>query len=404
MFLDLLLALRQLGRTPFFSAMAVGSLAIGIGATTAVYAIVDATVLRPLRGVEATERLVAMFDPTHHSDIAPYGEPTILTSTELRALQAQMPPELGLMTAHGGEGATFARRGGEILRSSREYVDGGFFTALGLRPAIGRLLTPEDDEPGAPPTVVLSDSGWQKLFGRDVGAIGKTIVIDDVPFSPSPVVYTVVGVAPRGFRGVGLGDVQLFVPLAGAGPRPRGWLYPIVRLAPGVEAKTAETVLGPLRRAVRERERAEDPGLRLPPLTAFVMDGVHRVAHRRFALTLAGAAAACLLITCTNLAALLLARTHERRKEMAVRRALGATRSRLIRQFLVEAAVLSGIGSALGTWVAVGVLAALEGLSLPGQVEVGNLDLSASGLLPVAVCLAMATAVLFGIAPAWRLA
>ena len=378
-------ALRQLGRARSFALGAIGTLALGIGATTAIFSVVNAVLLRPLPFAEP-DRLVQAFVSSPSLGLPPGGlsAPEFLDIAASRRSLAAVGAFVETDLTVSGNGTP------ERVRAAAATAS--LFRVLGVGAAVGRVFAAEEDRPGAGPVVVLGDALWRRRFGADPAVVGRTVRFDGVP-------RVVVGVLPRGFY---VGDVVAFVPLAldPANPRPRGahYLSVVGRLAAGATLETARAELEAYaKRSVRDyREQYADlrMGMVVRPLRdAWVGD------VRGTILVLFGAVALLLLLACANVANLLLVRAEGRQREMGVRVALGAGRGRLVRQLLTESLLLAVAGGVLGVALAVwGVRAvvALEPQSLPAGVAV-----SVDGtVLVVAATLTLLTGLLFGLAPA----
>ena len=392
---DLRYALRGLAKNPGFTAAAVLILALGIGANTAIFSVVDAVVLHPLPGVA---RPGALADVT--GDVVSYpwyrsvrGE----TSATFSGLAAWRQRPLHLSS------------GGPPARIESEVVSGNYFDVLGARPALGRFFAEADEESGEA-VAVLGARLWKTRFGGDPGIVGRPIVLNGTPF-------TVVGVAADGFRGTAFGLApDVWVPI-GAWPRLAtgafrnldlqgrswSWLSTFGRLAPGVSVGQAQAALD----VAARREAAAFPDH--APSRSFALRPTIRTAAGFgqsgdpvvFLATLAAAVASALVIACANLANLLLARGAARQREIAVRQALGATRSRLIRQLLTESVLLAVLGGAAGIAVASWSLSLLVGMPMPGE---GSLEPFAPALdgraLLFSTLLSVATGLVFGVLPA----
>ncbi len=392
---DLRYALRLVRKTPGFSAVAVLTLALGIGANTAIFSVVDAVLLRPLPFADG-ERLVSLFHsyPKMDLEFASVSPPGFVDYRD-------HTKSFAAMAAHTGSRAPAALTGqGEPRRIRGEMASAEFFKTLGVEPALGRGFLPEDEKPGQDTVVVLSHGLWRQLFGADRGALGRKLTLDGRD-------YQIVGVAPQGFRYPG--ETDLWVPL-GFKPeqlvdeeRGHEYLNVVARLAPGASLASAQAEMATVSAGIRDRARA---------ITTFLDNaGWHvRVQSLRESLTgevrpalllLLGAVGAVLLIACVNVANLLLARAAVRGREMALRTALGAGRGRMIRQLLAESVVLALLGGGLGLLLAAwGVqgLAAARPSQIPVDLPIG-LDLR---VLAFTAGLSLLTGLLFGLLPALR--
>jgi putative ABC transport system permease protein len=349
---DLRYAVRMLGRSPGLSAAVILSMALGIGANTAIFSLIHTLLLRPLP-VAAPEELVEPISWLPQSDSPRANAFAWKHYTHFRdharafaSLLAQSPVRLAV----GDAGAT------ETIDA--EFIVGSFFPALGLRPALGRLLDPDDDRADASAAAVISWEYWRRHFDTDAGVLGRTLLLNGSP-------ATIVGVTPRAFFGLRVGlSPDIWVPMA-MEPRTQrpshlsdGSLPVQVmgRLKPGVLREQAEAEM-----QVLDRYRIEDLARRAPfwrnvqltiePATAGLAGPRDLFAGPL--VMLMAVVAVLLLIACANVAALLLARASARQREIAVRVAIGAGRGRLVRQLLTESLLLSAIGGGLGIVFAV---------------------------------------------------
>ena len=394
---DVRYALRWLARAPVFAAAMIGTLALGIGGNTAIFSMVDAVALRPLP-YRDTARL-ATIDTVQpkQPEIAPFtSAPDFLDfrarSRAFETVASISPVWSMVMIGHG-----------DTERLEALFVSAGFFPMLGVQPALGRVFTPEEDVPGKDARVVLiSHDLWVRRFGGSRDVRGQTVNLDGGA-------YTVIGVLPEHFRYAG-------APMAGTASRIDVWLPMSSNpLAGSLRQVRYLKVIGRLARGVslqRASDEAKSIGAALARQfpdtdTGFVI-GVNSLAsqvtgrYRQSMMLLLGAIAFVLLMACANVAGLLLGRASERQREIAVRVALGASRSRLLRQFLVEGAILAALGGALGLVLAALGIRALTALAprsllFPGDV---SLDLRA---LSFTVAAAAASALLAGLPPAWRM-
>ena len=393
---DIRFAARLLVRDPLFTLAAAGTLALGIGANTAIFSLAEATLLRPV-SVARPRELVALPWSSSYPD---YREYTVSTSGAFTGVLATSSGRFNLTI----DGASELQNG--------LYVSGNAFSVLGLNTAAGRPLLPSDDTgPGAPIVGVLGYDFWQRRFGRDPGAIGKVIRVNGRA-------VTIVGVAPKDFRGLSLSArTALFVPLTsitqietGFLARPavlehRGlvWLNVVARLREGVTVEQAGSAMDALYRRLHPPAPGGMPEkLTVTPLVTRAL-GSEDAALRRFVMLLIGVVALTLLIGCANVANLLLARAAGRRRELGLRCALGAGRGRIVSQLLVENIMLGAISGVAGIGVAYVALQWLGAYQLPGGIDMANLGLAVNGsAIGITAALSIATALLFGIAPAWR--
>ncbi len=385
---DLRFALRQLVRRPGFTVIAVLTLALGTGASTAIFGIVDRVLLRPLPFPES-RRLVALCE-THPS---------------IEGFCIASPPDVEdfsrrsrtLASVGLGRAWPFTMQGeaGRAEGVSGGLATPGLFRTLEVAPALGRLLGPDDLTPAGRHVAVLSDEMWHTRYGADRGVIGRSLVLDGEP-------YEIVGVLAPGTAVPSLEYVKLWVPLP-FDPRDeenRRWrgFVTIGRLAPGVTVAAASAELAGIQRQLGESYPAtnRDWGVRVEPLLDHVVGSV-----RTTLLVFMGAVAILLLVACANVANLLVARGRTREREFAVRAALGARPARLFRLIAAESTLLALVGGVAGvllaSWVTDVLLALMPG-SLPRLGEAG-VD---ARVLVFAVLLTGLTGLLAGFGPAWR--
>ena len=393
---DLRFALRSLAKSPGFTAAAILILALGIGANTAIFSLMDAVVLHPLPRVARPRALVDLSGPT--ASYPWYRSVREATAPSFDGLAAWRQREMSLSS------------GGTPIRVRGVVVSGNYFDVLGVPPATGRLFTPADETSGEA-LVVLGQGIWKSRFGSDPAIAGKTIQLNGSPF-------TVVGVAPAGFRGTGFGVApDLWVPI-GAWPRLAtgefraldlerrgwGWLTVFGRLKPNVSLAQAQASLDLAAR--REGAAFPDgaPGdekVTLAPTLRNAAGFGQSGNPVGFLALLVGATAIALAIACANLANLLLARAAARRREIAVRQALGASRGRLVRQLLTESVALGLFGGAAGLLVASWSLGMMAKMPLPGDFSFSifapALDARA---LAFSLLLSVGTGLAFGLIPA----
>jgi predicted permease len=358
---DLRFGARSLARTPAFTAVAILSLALGIGANTAIFSSVDALLLKPLPYPDA-DGLVRVY--VHDAGEARGSALSVADLDALapaRAFQhfgaySMLAPSFALDSAAGAEPVT-----GTAATS-------GVFGALRVAPVVGRVFVAADDQAGAQRVALLGHELWSRRFGRTPEAVGQVLTIDGAP-------HTVVGVMPPGFRIPGRADEQLWVSLPLEPPAYRApfFLQGLGRLAKGGAAPRVEAELARIEAAVKQRWPESSQAWRysaLPLRETLVRD------VRATLLTLFAAVALVLLIACANVANLLLARASTRQKELAMRSALGASRSRLARQLLAESLLVAAGGAAAGVGLAVLGVRVFRGLTPENAwaVEQGVLD------------------------------
>ncbi len=362
---DIRYAFRQLRRSPGFALTAIITLALGIGANTAIFTLVHAVMLKSLP-VANPKQLYRIGDNDNCCVMGGFQEKGWgVFSYALYQYLRDNTPQFEEMSAFQANEPDFnVRRSGVNAAAEPipgEFVSGNYFSTFGIQPFAGRMLTARDDTPSATPVAVMTYRAWQQHYGLDPSVIGATFMIDGKPF-------TIAGVTPPGFFGDRLRDdpPEFFVPLASEpllnsrdsllNVRNEHWLYLIGRLRPNTQPAQVEAqLIGELRQWLPneasslpqfEREKIPKAFLKLGPGGAGVTD-LRDTSEAGLYLLLA-ASALVLLIACANLANLLMARGTARRQQTAVQLALGATRGRLVRALLTESILLSCIGGAAG--------------------------------------------------------
>jgi predicted permease len=387
---DLRYALRQLRKSPGFSAVAVITLALGIGVNTVIFSVVNAVLLRPL-GFKDADRLVRVW---HVPPAKSFPGMTRFAVSAANFLdwenQNKTFDQMAILTYHG-----FTMTGGDKPEQvDATAVSSGFFSTLGVPPMLGRVFSPEEDQPGRSHVVVLSHRLWQEHFGANPDIVGHNISLDGQS-------YLVAGVMPASFRFPDF--AQMWTPMAWTDQeravRGEHHYMVIARLKPGVALKQAQAEMNTISGWLEQQYPEDDKGWGavVVPLHDDLVSDV-----RPALLVLLGAVAFVLLIACVNVANLSLAKTFSRQKEIAIRSALGATSIRVLRQILTETVLLALAGGLLGLGYAhfgVRLIVAFLADKLPRSIEVG-LD---SQVLAFTAIISLATGIVAGVLPAWRL-
>ncbi len=384
-------AVRLFRRGPLFAAGAVITLALGVGTTSAILSLADATVLRPLPIPDASSVVQTTFSFSH---------------PDFRDLAASHRTLTDLSAWSNGQFAV--ERRGETVQVLGAGVSGRYFALAAQRAIAGRLLQDEDDTSGGSARAVISERLWTRVYQRDPEIVGATVQINRRP-------VTIVGVSPAGFRGSSLQFApELFVTLphlADLSPgflsRPgtmtnRGTVFLTLagRLAPGTTVDQASDEARRIYYAVRPPDAKPDTSAWFAPMLPYALGNRTAADLRRFVTLLVGASALARLLTCATVANLLLVRADRRRHELGVRAALGAGRARLSRLLFVESLAIGAAGALAGVAVAYGTLQLLGTYALPGQVAIGDLGLTVNGRLLLATgALGIITALIFGLAP-----
>ena len=389
---DVRYGLRMLRRTPGFTAAALVTLALGIGANTAIFTVVDAVLLRPLPYPEP-ERLVTLGDRNPAGFASNVGFATVLDWRE----RSRSFEQLAMMRSWIPTLVT----NGEAERMPAVRVSWNYFEMMGIRPALGRGFTQDDDRPDHWRVLLLSDALWRRRFGADPAIVGRTVVMNDRE-------YRVVGVMPPTFEPL---DAERYYNAAAEIWAPIGYdlngasscrscqhLRGFGRLKPGVTLADASAEMN----AIREQMRREHPGdyeagsLAIVPLRAALTGNVRAALY-----VLLGAVGFVLLIACANVANLLLARSVTRHRELALRAVLGAGRARIVRQLPTESFMLSVGGAAAGVLLAI---VAVQGLAAFAPVSLPRLEhIAVDGrVLAFTAAIAVVTSLFFGLVPAWR--
>lgn len=414
---DIRYALRGFQRTLLFTVIAVISLAFGIGANTAIFSLLDQVMLR-LLPVKQPEQLVLLnMRGSHYGSnwgMNAISYPMYSDFRDHNQVFSGMFCRFPIDTSLG--------YGNRTQRVAAELVSGSYFPVLGVKAALGRMFTPDDDRvPGGDPLAVLSYGFWQTRFSGNPSIIGKSLVINGRNM-------TVIGVAQPGFDGVELGHTtKVFIPIMmkaqitpfwdGLKDRRQRWVNAFGRLKPGISAQQAKASLQPFMHSMLEME-VKEPAFRNASaytrqqfLKSWIdlLPGSQGRSYLRQQLStplwvLMGITGVVLLLACANLANLLLARAATREREIAIRFAIGASRRRIVRQFLVESLLLSAFGAAAGLLVAVWADRLLLTAYLPPDAA-GDLTISAAPdlrILGFTVVTMLLTALIFGLVPALR--
>ena len=417
---NLKLAFRTLAKTPFVTVVAALSLALGIGANTAIFSIFDQMLRRPLP-VYKPEQLVNFVvpgpSPGSNSCNQAGDCDEVLSYPMVKDLQKSQQQAFSGIVAHRLFDANLAYKGQTPMNSKAMFITGSYFPTLGLQPAMGRLIGPADDETlGAHPVVVLAYDYWTTTLGGDPAVLNQTMIINGQQL-------TIIGVAPQGFEGTTLGSQpSIFVPMSmrvalrygsvkGMESRQNYWAYVFARLRPGVSMQQAKTAINAVYHPIiNDIEAPLQKGMSDQTMKKFrakeivLKEGsrgqssVHKEATVPI-IMLFSITGIVLLIACANIANLLLARAANRSMEMAVRLSLGATRAQLLTQLLTESVLLAFIGGIASMFIARWTLGAISSL-LPGEAALA-LHFSISWMAVVfAAALSLVTGLIFGLFPA----
>jgi predicted permease len=417
---DLRFAFRQLAKTPGFTATAILTLALGIGANAAIFTLVHAVLLKnlPVTDPKTLIRLGRNNDCCVNSGTSDDGDYSLFSTATYELLKSNVPEfeDLAAMQAGFTYRPVTVRHDGsqENARSVMgEFVSGNYFRTFGLRPQAGRLFLDSDDVPGAPPVAVMSYELWQHTYGGDPSIIGSTFWVNTKP-------VTLAGVAPQGFYGDRLTSTppDFYLPIESmpslasvpyVHDSNANWLYFIGRVKPGTSLPALQQRVSILvqQSLAETRAFAEEQNKKILPKVHVVLtpggSGIRALqeeyaSNLRLLMAVSGLV---LLIACANIANLLLVRGMRRKLELSVRTALGAARSRIVRQLLTESVLLAILGGLAGIIVAYAGAQLLLALAFPGAQGVPIDARPSIPVLAFAFALSLLTGCLFGVAPAW---
>ena len=392
---------RLLWKSPGFTLMAVLTLALGIGANSALFSVVNAFMLRPLP-VDHPEQIMVLANSHPEND-----HPHNISYLDFQDYRAQSDAFSG-MVATDREFIGMSADG-HAERIFADFVSGEYFSMLGLQPALGRFFLPEEGKnPGADPLVVLGNAYWRQRFGGDPSVVGKAVSVNGHA-------CTVIGVAPESFHGTfAIAEIQAYLPLGMAAINPSSKdlftkrdshaLNVFARLKPGVSRGAAEASLQVIARRLDRQYPDTDKGIRMyvipePLARPSPQNGAQLPIIASVFLALVGLV---LLVACVNVVNLLLARASARYKEIAIRAALGARRTRLVRQMLTESLLLAVLGGAAGAAVGAWVSRMLGGISLPGDIPL-RMDFSMDWrVFAYSAAAAVVAGLISGLLPALR--
>jgi predicted permease len=415
---DIRIAFRQLRKSPGFALTVILTIALGIGANTAIFTLVHAVLIKSLPVVDP-KTLYRVGDKddccVNGGFLDDDGDFDLFSYELYKHLRDNTPEFEQLAAMESGQNMMTVRRGSEPAKAERsEYVSGNYFSTFGIAPFAGRMLSPADDTTGAAPAAVISYQAWQSEYGGDPSLVGSTLYIQSQP-------VTIVGIAPPGFFGdrIRQSPPALWIPLA-IEPVIDGenallhvpdsnWLYALGRVKPGVSIGPLQAKMSnSLRAWLGSREEYTHNGRStiIPKQHVVIAPGGAGIQNLQqetgkglyLLMTISGLV---LLVACANIANLLLARGTTRKADTSIRMALGAARSRLIRQMLTESVLLACLGGLAGLAVAYAGTRTILSLAFPDAL---NLPIQASPSLPVlgfAFLLSLVTGIVFGIVPAW---
>ncbi len=413
---------RTLRKNPGFTAVAVLTLGLGIGANTAIFSLINAVMLR-LLPVRHPEQLVLLTDPSQSGvavDTTEHGLRSILSYPEFQQLRLHNTVFSGMLAAQSDvsdlDVFPGVNSGAQPVKAHTQLVSGNFFHLLGVQPILGRVFTSEEDQaPGANPVTVVSYGYWQQEFAGNPNIVGRTVRVGQG-------VFQILGVAPPGFRGILVGsDTDFWFPISMQEqvlpgrdylkPRDTLWLQVMGRLAPGISLKTAEAGINTtFRQTLRgwaaalptERERTNMVNEKIELRPGSRGASALRGEFSDPLILLMSMVGVVLLIACANIANLMLARATGRQREIGVRLALGAARRRLIRQLLTESLLIAALGGVLGIVLSVAGTRLLLALVSTGVSDLGLEVHSDTRVLLFTAAISLLTGLVFGLAPAIR--
>jgi putative ABC transport system permease protein len=386
---DIKYGIRMLFKNPGFTIVAFLTLALGIGANTAIFSILNSILFQPLPFKTPDQLVMVLSSNTRHlrkGISASY--PDFLDWQKQNTVFSQMSVSRVKSYTLTGVGDPERIEGGR--------VSGNFFDLLGIKPELGRSFTAEDDKPGAEKVVVIGDGLWRRRFGSDPGVVGRNITLNGES-------YRIIGVLPASFEfPIELQDAQIWstISLDGELLTQRGAHYvsTLARLRPNAALKTAQTELSTIAKRLEKQYPDDNTGrvVDVKPLSEYLVQKI-----RPALLLLWGAVGFVLLIACTNVANLFLARSAARQKEVAIRTALGANRSRLVRQMLTESILLSLLAGTAGLFIAFWSIDAIRTIDFAGIPRLHDLQLD-SAVLIFTLFISLLTGILFGLVPALK--